>query len=225
VSSELHTVQAKVPRYVKIAGLLVVLIPVAAIGAVQYLRHQGKKPDDKAAVTAPKSDGSGTDALFGKSDGSDKKKATVTPDEWVHDQLPRVAGIPWSAPIFDGQKVETQPDLFCAKFDSDDGLKHDNCTCLTEQGTRAQVPHAMCLAFAEGGVYNPYRKPLDARRTTSDSSMEQSPAVAHGEPSMGAGAGSPTETNHGERDTSKAYTPPEYGKWNPDPFGSAPSSR
>lgn len=72
----------------------------------------------------------------------------------------RVAGIPWSAPLFDKQAVVSNPDpdLYCASMINEDGSKR--CTCITEQGTHADVPGAVCFKVAEDGVYNPYRKPL-----------------------------------------------------------------
>lgn len=82
------------------------------------------------------------------------------------------------------------------------------------------------MAFAEGGVYNPYRAPLNKDR---DRASRDVPAAANqrgGNSAVGAGeaAGNASESMpERERQTARSYTPPTYGNWNPDPWGSGGS--
>lgn len=43
--------------------------------------------------------------------------------------------------MHDDQKPQGTPDLYCAKYEDDHGAS--KCRCLTEQGTRAEVPHGL----------------------------------------------------------------------------------
>lgn len=212
-SAELHTVKRRVPKFIYIAGAVLLALPLLGMLGYQAMRHAGSKA---GVADAPASSGGIGPSM---SNLSGQQKAPLTREEWVKQMVPRVAGIPWSAPVFDGQKVQAEPDLYCVKFEGDHG--EDNCRCLTEQGTHAEVPHAMCKAYAEGGVYNPYRAPitkLPQQAIASQSSAGSVPDAQHPVPD-GAAADPGTSLPSHERATATAYTPPTYGNWDPNYFG------
>ena len=92
-------------------------------------------------------------------------KAPLTLDEFIARQTPRIDGLPWSAPVFDGREAVSQPEVYC--ISSSAGLdargKHVEASahCVSEQGTLVVVPTALARRMSQtGGVYNPYRQPV-----------------------------------------------------------------
>ncbi|MDV0438278.1 zonular occludens toxin domain-containing protein [Xanthomonas sacchari] len=88
----------------------------------------------------------------------------MTADEYAKAHLPRFATMPWTAPIYDGAQPAVQPQLFCmSSLGGRDGLGHatePSCTCVTEQGTRYDLPQPQCRTVAlNGAPYNPYKQP------------------------------------------------------------------
>lgn len=212
-SAELHTVQRRIPRFVFVAVAVLLALPLLGWAGYKAMRYAGAKASGGAPSPASSS------SVPSSSAGA---RAPMGKEEWIKQQVPRVAGLPWSAPIFDGQKVQAQPDLYCVQYDGDHGGK--DCLCHTEQGTRATVPHAMCEAYAQGGVYNPYRQPI---RQVSPATA--SPAPSQGESLAGSASAQPSQNgtaptidgmaSTGPRVTAGtstapmprgAYTPPDY---------------
>jgi zona occludens toxin len=178
-SAELHTVKRSVPRFVFVAVALVLALPLLGWVGYKAMNYANKKA---AGENAPVASASGVGGSSGQG------KEPMSKEDWVKQQVPRVAGLPWSAPIFDGAKVQAQPDLYCVAFGGEHG--DDDCLCQTEQGTRATVPEAMCMAFAKGGVYNPYRQSV----------RQVSPATGSAAPFQGeslAGSASPQASQNG----------------------------
>lgn len=82
---------------------------------------------------------------------------TLTKEQYVEQNTPRIPTQPWSAPIFDSRGVVSQPELYC--MSSGEGMD-TTCTCITEQGTKARIRLDMCVLIAlNGPEYNPYREP------------------------------------------------------------------
>jgi hypothetical protein len=203
--------------------VIAICLPLAIYGAYWYVKKHSGAGTAHAAEVAPASasSASGGWSLGGKGGEGAKDSKTMSREEWIHRQVPRVAGIPWSAPIYDDQKPQAQPDLYCVEWvDVNDAKK---CRCLTEQGTHAEVPYAMCVAFAEGGVYNPYRAPLPKQAAPQSASpAAETPAASGVAVAMAAMAGGgPEGGKDRERQTATPYVPPTYGNWNPDPWGPA----
>lgn len=96
--------------------------------------------------------------------------------------------------MYDDQKPQGTPDLYCAKFEDDHGAI--KCRCLTEHGTHAEVPHAMCEAFAEGGVYNPFRAPLNKDRDRAPPPQGESIGPREPVAPAAASVGSVSDSTH-----------------------------
>ncbi len=209
-SSSLHTMKVRTPRIVYFAGALA-LLGVALAIIIPYRMHKYTQPTDvqQAAATAgsASSAASQSDALRNK--------------DFVKWMRPRVAGVPWSAPMFDHLDVQAAPRLFCIA--ADDG----RCTCNTEQGTRYEVPVKQCRLIVANGMYNPFLPPSGGTGGARGDGGTQSQPPAGREAAsppgrQGVGTVYAEEGAIGsrkERQTATAYTPPEYHAWNSDPFG------
>lgn len=152
-SSSLHTMKVRVPRIVYLAAAMA----VAAVALAIYIPHrfnQLRHPDAvsfaSGAVSSSKSDGL-RQADFAK---------------WMK---PRVAAVPWSAPMFDHLEVKAEPRLYCISS-NDDG----RCLCDTEQGTRYDVPLKQCRLIVQNGLYNPFAAPVQSDDSQRDGSRDSS---------------------------------------------------
>jgi zona occludens toxin len=209
-SSSLHTMKVKTPRmfyYMAIAAVIGVFLAFF----IPYRLHKATHEVPTVAGLA------GAAALQADS----LRQTDYT--KWV---TPRVAGIPWTAPMFDKMSVKAEPRLYCIAVD--DG----RCTCNTEQGTHYDVPAGTCRAIAADGVYNPFldesgkgqgdrSEPVsneqpDGRRTAA--SLPAAQRAFRGDLVDGDGVSS---TNHASRDTATPYIAPEYHAWVADAFGNA----
>lgn len=207
-SSSLHTMKVRTPKKVFILGGLI-LAGVAVIGWLVYRGHERTTGAGLAGqpATATASAKSAADSLR----VSDFAK-------WMR---PRVAGVPWSAPMFDHLEVQASPRLYCVAVD--DG----RCTCNTEQGTHYEVPAKQCRTIAANGIYNPFVPSSEGRGGSRPADDDQgpspgrrgaaSPPAGQGMASFDGGDGATGPQK--ERATAAPYTPPEYHAWMADAFG------
>jgi zona occludens toxin len=64
--------------------------------------------------------------------------------------VPRVTGIPWTAPAYDALTAPVEPPrLFCL-------IGSNGCRCYTQQVTRVDTPPAICRSIVEHGIYEPW---------------------------------------------------------------------
>ncbi|MFK2904961.1 hypothetical protein ISP17_13450 [Dyella ginsengisoli] len=208
-SAEIHTVKRRIPRFVYIGAITLVLIPLLAWLAVKFMHRT------QVVAAGGHESPTGSAPLSGK-------HATLTRDEWIQQQVPRVAGIPWSAPIYDDRKVQSNPDIYCVAYGGEQG--DDKCMCKTEQGTRAEVPFVMCQQVAHGGIYNPYRSPSSA--PTPPQGQARTSGTASAQPSQPPASGAPSGTSWPAGVGAQTYTPPAApGSWNPNALaGGTPAS-
>lgn len=88
----------------------------------------------------------------------------MTRDEYAAAHLPRFETMPHTAPVFDDRAPTADPQLFCMASKpgiNGDGVHSDalTCTCLTEQGTKYEIPDGHCMRVARWGApYNPYKE-------------------------------------------------------------------
>lgn len=207
-SSEMHTVKRSVPRFFFVGALLLVLVPLLSWAAVAILRHATSK--QASALGAHGVDASSLPVYQPASSSAPAARPVeMTRDQWVSQRVPRVPGIPWSAPMWDALPVTTTPDLYCIIMRRPDG---SDCGCITEQGTRAVVPPALCKQYATDGVYNPYRAVPDPVRSR-DSAVSSRPVPSAASSSAGpVGVG---DVGHAAGVPPSTYVPPTYGPWNP----------
>ena len=111
-------------------------------------------PDSDLSESAPSSSRGGQ---------STDEKPPLTADEYAALHLPRFATMPHTAPVFDERSPTSDPLLLCMAskpgYGGDGTFKEEvGCSCLTEQGTKYEIPDGHCLRVARWGpAYNPYR--------------------------------------------------------------------
>lgn len=164
-SATLHTAsyKFKVPKKVWQALSMVIVMPL--IGWLLWIYVF--KPD-----VVPKPEGKGEAAIAGAplgaggpppAGGRREEVRWKTAGDYAVAHLPRFPSMPWTAPVFDEREVQADPQLLCMAagdgVDADGTAQERSCTCLTEQGTRYELPDGECRAIARhGAVYNPYKE-------------------------------------------------------------------
>jgi hypothetical protein len=96
-------------------------------------------------------------SLGGSQDTLGRLPANATAEQYAQFFVPRIAGMPWSAPWHDAERPVAKPDVYCI-------VASGVCRCYTEQITRLVVPTMQCFQIARDGVYNPFREPLGRDR-------------------------------------------------------------
>jgi len=171
-SATLHTASHKFKVPAKVwQGLSMLTVFLLLLWAGwSYLKPKPQHPKAQDTASAP----TAALALAPLGAGEPAAQASISPDEYAARHRPRIATLPWSAPVFDERSVVSQPELYC--MSSGQGPE-TTCTCLTEQGTKARVQLEMCKHLAlNGPAYNPYRAP----REPSPSGQVAAASVSHG---------------------------------------------
>jgi hypothetical protein len=164
-SATQHTIKARLPLKLFVLPVAVVL----AVGAGWYAYNKLKP----AALTERMS-GQGQSSPQGEG-GPDsqspasKRTSYATVDDYLRAHTPRIHAMPWTAPVYDGRDVTSDPQLICVKsgagLDGNGDHKPAGCTCLTEQGTAYAMSRRDCEHNAtKGPVYNPYKERSQERR-------------------------------------------------------------
>lgn len=101
---------------------------------------------------------------------SERSARPQTVEQYIADRSPRIAGVPSSAPIYDElTRPVSFPRASCyatkseevinrrrkvLKLGNRDGRLH-GCACLSQQGTRVDVPFDACMNMVENGAFDP----------------------------------------------------------------------
>ncbi|NLC36805.1 MAG: hypothetical protein GX772_10255 [Alcaligenaceae bacterium] len=153
-SASLHTIKRRLPFKLFVLPAAVVAAVALLWTGVNYFRPSnltdrlgGEGTDAALAAAAPLS--------IEPAAKEERRELDVV--EYVERQQPRIATAPWSAPLYDDRTVTVDPQLFCMSAKPGEG-RGQECTCLTEQGTRYVVRDDMCEDQARHGPsYNPFR--------------------------------------------------------------------
>lgn len=175
-SAQEHFIKRKIPLKVWAGiALLAIALPGALIFAVYQGTSLGDEPEPVPVVKGETQRVSHPSATMAGLGG--RAPSWRTAEEFIAAHTPLVAGIPWSAPIYAEMQPTAQPDILCVISQQEDGS--NRCRCYTEQVTRLDVPRPVCIAYAEGGVYNPYRPRLaDGRGEGGAGANEVAPPPA-----------------------------------------------
>lgn len=163
-SATVHTVKRKIPFRVLMLPVLGLLF-LASLGFGAWKFKQFLFPAQPVpAAAAQRSEQ--PRAAQAKTEQVAQPAKRLTAEEWLEQQKPRVAEMPWSAPIFDNRPVLAEPRLFC--YISGDQVSGE-CKCISEQGTKyTGLRDDRCRLIAKNGEpYNPYSRP--GRILTTDS--------------------------------------------------------
>lgn len=175
VSTEQDTHAPKIPRKVWLIGVAVVLVlAMFTLGPGLLKRLTVKSATTEQAGPSPQGSG-----LLAAVTGRSRTSRPANVEEYIATQAPRVVGAPWSAPLFDERSAASDPQLFCMMsqpgHDADGSYRENSsCTCITEQGTRYRMELQACAQHARsGGVYNPFRMPMQQPQMPQQQQMPQ----------------------------------------------------
>lgn len=200
-SSELHTVKRSIPPFLKVALALLFVVPVLGLIGWRVMAHLGRSESTSASSVHTES----SKLSGGFASGATDK--VVTPEDWQRRMTPRVRGVPWSAPIFDGQAVTTVPDLRCILIEREDHSR--DCRCYSEQDTRLDVDQKECFVAATDGVYNPFRPALQTAKGVADKRDRSAPASASSAARAVSADAEVVEQGWKQSPMQAAYLPPE----------------
>jgi hypothetical protein len=147
-SATLHTVKRRIPLRLKLIPALVLVAAGAAWYGIRTLSGLSDAAPEVAPAVAVADGASSAIAA--------RREVPVAEDaaEYLERFVPRVPGMPWSAPAFDSRQVLADPQVLCVQSEV------HGCQCYTEQITRLNVDLLQCLKIARDGVYNPFRAPI-----------------------------------------------------------------
>ena len=168
-STELDTTEKKIPWYYFAFGLGV---PLALFLMYYTFGNMGERLGGTAAQT-PATGLQAKAATTEPQGEGGARRATLTPEEFVSQFMPRVPGQPWTAPVYDGKlQVSAEPPrVFC--MSSGHGSTVESCTCLTEQGTRYTMDMFQCADVARHGQYEPFLDERGSRLTSGESQQRE----------------------------------------------------
>lgn len=136
-SAELHTHKARIPARVYFLFALPVLLGLLVWAAWTSFHVPGStKPGAAASVAPPVAPIGGT---------APKPK---TPAQYVDARSPRIAGLAYTAPVYDDV---TKPDD--APFPAACMASKSKCSCYSQQATALDVPDALCRQIADRGYF------------------------------------------------------------------------
>lgn len=200
-SATVHTVKRRIPpKFFVLAAVLLILPVLAYFGWGVF----GKLMHLHPPVTA-------ASATDGKPVSLSQQSLAhpQSAEAWEARQTPRVAGIPWSAPMWDGLHVQGTPDLYCIISEREGGTHV--CNCYNEQVIPVRVHDQVCQVVARHGVYNPYRPPMGQGASGAGerdaSAAPPSASVAQANPVTQGGLSSSAAPQTG---VPQSYTPPGY---------------
>ena len=149
-SAEVHTIKRRLPL-----KLLAIPAIVVGIALCSWAAYASLRPEAQAERMS-----TGTAATAGAVEAG-RVAASVdgpmTATTWAERFVPRISGIPASAPAYDDRQVVSYPQVAC-------GIGATmGCRCFTEQGTRYEMDQEQCATLVqEGGVYDPFKAPSTA---------------------------------------------------------------
>lgn len=155
-SAEQHTKKARIPRKVLLLGAGVLV----AVGGLVYAFMPHEKSAEKETALGVHPPGQ----FRAVADSASGNSRPADPLDYAELFSPRFANQPKSAPAYDGLPVVAEPQIVCMTAgpgkDAQGKFKPGRCRCLTEQGTRWQMPDAMCRETARfGPSYDPFKRP------------------------------------------------------------------
>lgn len=155
-SSSLHTkLEKRPPLAIYVMG--VCILALVLIGRDIYKRHVVPDPQpETSTIESPKPQPLPNNLNTTVEGVIPVKQSSVPPGAF--DFEPRVKGRAETAPAYDGMlKIQSVPfPQQCLAWSTDSGKF---CKCLTDQGTPYETPYNVCVSYAHGEVYNPYRRP------------------------------------------------------------------
>jgi zona occludens toxin len=175
-SAEVHTVKARLPWQV----VAMFVLPLLAIGLIWWFYQSKTAPEPKPGadgITEASGATSGTGAISAPPRQRDPRKTTA---EYVREQQPRVAGLAYSAPIYDEvtKPVHAPYPAACVTL-------RGECRCYSQQGTRLSMDRSLCENIVKEGFFIAWdtRGP-EQRETRNPQRQAHAPLVASADNAM-----------------------------------------
>jgi len=147
-SAELHTHKRRIPFKV----LALFSMPVIFIG-LAYLAYTRLAPDQVAERNKPagQAEPSAGVPAVNQRVGAGK----LTQADYLEAQTPRVAGLAYTAPVFDQATTPTEAPYPAACL-----VMRGECRCYSQQATRLEMPAALCEQIVAKGFFVAWRQPV-----------------------------------------------------------------
>ena len=171
-SATQHTIKRKIPFRLFLIPACIVMAVVLGAFALKFL-----SPSATAARAGAPLAATGLPVSPATDQHGDGHPKYTTALSYVVAHTPRVASQPWSAPVYDGRRVTTDPRIFCMITAQD--KKNSSCHCYTEQATpyQARLDDSQCRNIALWGNYDPYKVEARESQPVSQSETVQRPQV------------------------------------------------
>lgn len=140
-SAEAHTHKARIPMKVWVLGFMCIALPA-------FCYYLYTRLDPRLAKGAPTAQPTASAPAFGGGGGSSRGGSKMTTQEFLVDQTPRVAGLAYTAPVYDDvtKPVEAPYPAACVSMG-------ERCRCYSQQATKLETPRDLCLSIVAGGFY------------------------------------------------------------------------
>lgn len=156
-STSLDTAKIRIPNQLKF--LIVALFIIPLMGYYAYTTFSKRYTSDavsKVAGVAPVVAAGGVPVAVAGS----AAPAAQTPAEYVATFIPRLEGLPQTAPRYAEltAPVEVPYPAACVSMG-------ERCDCYTQQATKLQVPHNLCIQIVKGGYFVDWQATLKQAQT------------------------------------------------------------
>lgn len=149
-SADAHTYKRRIPAKVWLFVLLPVIIGALVwVAWTRYLDPARKAPPVTPALAT------GSPAP-GSANAVGAAAAVLTPAAYVAQHAPRVEGLAYTAPVYDGvtEPVEAPFPAACV-------VMGEVCRCYSQQATRLDVPDSLCRSIVERGFFVAWQQKLE----------------------------------------------------------------
>ncbi|MCV2216869.1 zonular occludens toxin domain-containing protein [Thauera sp. Sel9] len=142
-SATIHTHKSRVPK----AAIFLALVPLILLvaGYLLYSWISGVRGGDDQAVP----DSVAVERPQLREQRRDPEPPPDPLAAWIEARVPRIPGLPHTAPIYDEVTRPTTAPVPAACIE----WRGKGCRCFTQQGTRMDVPESMCVEFVERGYF------------------------------------------------------------------------
>lgn len=151
-STELNTAKRAIPKKLWVLVFCIVAVPYLLYGVASRVMARQSEAKQSTPQAAPTTAAPG---LLTKSKGTDT--AVQTPAEYAALYTPRIPGLEYTAPAFDGitAPVVAPYPAACLSIGP-------RCACYTQQGTVLDVPESLCLSIVKRGFFVSWQPPTPA---------------------------------------------------------------
>lgn len=169
-SAELHTGKVQIPKQVYV--LIACLIGIAALSFAAYLRLKPQEHPPKTEAKAAQ----GEQAAASPGQTQQEQKPVMTAAEYADSFAPRIAGLPHTAPRYDGLTAPTT-----APFPAACVEMGKRCSCYTQQGTPMPTGEAVCKQIVKGGFFVDWAQPTSNQTAPKGAVLDGNPGQPLGQ--------------------------------------------